>query len=290
MKKRGIIMVLGACVLTVSGIGCGQSSNQSEGTERQKEVAVTEEETQVLQTETEETELPYAERYGFEFGNQKTWEAPYYCYFRNIENDDTEEISVAGYSLEYGDAQYQIGDITRSDPDEDGMITVQIPYTISISYDLLANKEEVEPGSEVYPSQVYATVGLFDYYTGQCVPQKEKAAIGEVNEYMQEYTYDGKTYQIGYTQESQSNHEDGEWQTTNNVNYRLTSTGKADVVLSVRMPENYDGLCLAFYRYGQTKLSEANRDEYSEALPFLESLDEGEIMNDYNFIRLKDIM
>ena len=289
MKKRRIAATLGVCLLAALGTGCGQSPEQSVDMDRQ-DVAATEEEVEVLPTETEETNLPYAERYGFEFDSRLAWEAPYYCYFRNIENDNAEEISVPGYSLEYGDAKYQIGDITKSEPDGDGMITVQIPYIISTSYDLLANNNEVEPGSVVYPSQEYATLGVFDYYTGQRIPEKENAQIGEVNEYMQEYTYADKTYQIGYTMESQSNYEDGEWQTTDNVNYRLTSEGRADIILTVKMPENYDGLCLSFCKGGQTKLSESDGEGYSESLPFLETLDEGETINDYYFIRLKDIM
>ena len=61
-----------------------------------------------------------------------------------------------------------------------------------------------------------------------------------------------------------------------------------DVVYTISMPKEYDGLCLSLYLPGKTEYTE-NREELSEVHTLLEGLDEGGTISDYALIRVSDL-
>lgn len=287
MKKT--VISLGLTVMVLLSAGCGKENVASDG-ENVVEAQGTELVAEPVKSEVVETDMPYAEQNGFDFCAIREWSAPYYTYYRDETSEDLVEIDVTGWSMEHDDAEYKIEDITVSDVDENGMVTVTIPYTIYASYDMVADLQTVDPNVTVYPSYEVGTIGLFDYYTGKTIPSKNDAQVGELYEYVAEYTYEDQTYDIAYVFESTSNFQTQQKTSEDSNKVIFEDAGEIPVCMTILMPCDYDGLCLYFDTKGMTQKVENEDAEYSESEPFMETLESGESLEDYYFMRLSDLM
>ena len=232
----------------------------------------------------------YSEANGLSFTRERSFTAPVFSYFRDPVSG--EPTSIGGLSItDVVDATYTIGDISISEADADGMVQMTLPYhfdfTNIVTQDIY---HEVEGDGRFFPSCKYTLFSLFDYYTGTVFPAKTLSDDNPDLTNTIDITYKDVTYPISYTLSQETNDTYSDWDVDmGNGTATCQNAWTVDVVYTISMPKEYDGLCLYLYLPGKTEYTE-NREELSEVHTLLEGLDEGETISDYALIRVSDLM
>ena len=232
----------------------------------------------------------YSEANGLSFTKERSFTAPVFSYFRDPVSG--EPTSIGGLSItDVVDATYTIGDISISEADADGMVQMTLPYhfdfTNIVTQDIY---HEVEGDGRFFPSCKYTLFSVFDYYTGTVFPAKTLSDDNPDLTNTIDITYKDVTYPISYTLSQETNDTYSDWDVDmGNGTAECQNAWSIDVIYTLSMPKEYDGLCLYLYLPGKTEYTE-NREELSEVHTLLEGLDEGETISDYALIRVSDLM
>ena len=233
----------------------------------------------------------YSEANGLSFTRERSFTAPAFTYFKDPVSG--EPTSIGGLSItNVVDATYTIGDISVSEADADGMVQMTIPYhfdfTATITQDDIY--AEAEGDGMFYTACKYTLFSLFDYYTGTVFPAKTLSDDNPDLTNTIDITYKDVTYPISYTLSQETNDTYSDWDVDmGNGTAECQNAWSIDVIYTLSMPKEYDGLCLYLYLPGKTEYTKS-REELSEAHTFLEDLDEEDTISDYALIRVSDLM
>jgi hypothetical protein len=197
-------------------------------------------------------ELPFAEANGLQFSDLSPLELPGVMYFTDENGNYAEDVSLVQLT-----AVYTFGDITVSEPDEDGKVV----YTIPVSAKLL------NPNDKNGDYQIEG-FGLMDWYTGAVFSASEALNDGDNAMCSSGIVRDDVTYSVYYTLGVQLNSEAGR------QTYRVT------------VPEDYDGLVIFIDNRGRTEYQE--RDIFASEDGHIFGEKEDESFDDYTFIRVSD--
>jgi hypothetical protein len=283
MKKRSLLtiaMVGAIACMAITGCGSaadtsvdtvetvsGTVSDVSEEVETQTE---SETSTDVETTTEEETILPYAEQEELKFSDLSSLEIPFLSYFADEESEADN-----GLEIIQGNATYTLGDITVSEPDEDGNVIYTFSYTLDMGFSV-----EGDLSKSFSYGFSYSLFGLIDYYTGIHFPSKDLRE-DESFEYFTDVEWDGVTYSVGYTKSQEIDY--GEWNVEGNTAIEPISVS---ATITIKAPADYDGAVLFINRNGLLEKPDDDDDDVSEAEPF--EVEEGSTIEDYTFIRLSD--
>lgn len=233
----------------------------------------------------------YSEANGLSFTKEKSYTTPTYVYFRDPSSG--EPTLIGGLSItDVVDSTYTIGDISVSEPDADGMIQMTLPYHFDFTATITQEDiyAEVEGDGRFYPACQYKLFSLFDYYTGTVYPAKHLSDDNPDMTNSFEITYKDVTYPVSYTLSQTTSDSLSDWDIDmGNGTAECQDAWSIDVIYTISMPKDYDGLCLSLYLPGKTEYKEPQK-ELSETTTLLEDLDEGETINDYALIRVSDLM
>ena len=228
-------------------------------------------------------DLPYAEEMGLEFTEDTVLYAPFFSY---LEKNGEYVPTVEGLSFtSMGDMEYSIGSVSLSEPDEEGLVTLDILVTASCS-SLLENVRSYENDPQLSCFMQFSGFGFFDYYSGYTLPFKG-LVDNDSAESSVEFQVEGKIVPVSGTKSN-------EW----SYRWRFGSWSKYDtwqnellweisLKYSATYPADYDGLCLAMYKPGKTEYEEADTEEVPESEPLL---GEDGVAEDYYCLRVTDLL
>ena len=228
-------------------------------------------------------DLPYAEEMGLEFTEDTVLYAPFFSYLvKNGEYVPT----VEGLSFtSMGDMEYSIDSVSLSEPDEEGLVTLDILVTASCS-SLLENVRGYENDPQLSCYIRYSGFGFFDYYSGYTIPFK--GLVGDdSSESSVEFQVAGESVPVSGTRSSEwsSRWRFGSWSKYDTWQDELL--WELSLNYSFKYPADYDGLCLALYKPGATEYGELDTEEIPESEPLLE---EDETAEDYYCLRVTDLL
>ena len=281
MKKKFGVMLVGMLMLG-SLSGCGEKETVETTTEVSTEVT-TEATTEAT---TEEPEVVgYSEENGLVFSETIDAETPTYSYYKDEAGNISEECD--GVKVVQGTATYKLGDIECSEVDDEGYVIYKIPYTYKCEVGMILPGDVAAKCPEVQCS----TIGLFDYYTGICAPDADiKIDEGDSEkgfDYSTEFEYEGKTYDIYYSVTATM--DEGSWnQKEVDEGLHVYKFLTHSMVITVKAPEDYDGLCLYLSTEGKTSYKELNEevdDSEQEKL-----LDDGKTASNFICVRVSDLL
>ena len=228
-------------------------------------------------------DLPYAEEMGLEFTEDTVLYAPFFSYLKiNGEYVPT----VEGLSFtSMGDMEYSIGSVSLSEPDEEGLVTLDILVTASGS-SLWENVRGYENDPQHSWSMRYTDFSFFDYYSGYTLPFKG-LVDNDSAESSVEFQVEGKIVPVSGTKSSEwsSRWRFGSWSKYDTLQDELFF--EISLKYSATYPADYDGLCLALYKPGSTEYKELDTEEVPESEPLLE---EDETAEDYYCLRVTDLL
>lgn len=230
-----------------------------------------------------EEAVPYAEEMGLEFTEDTVLSAPFLSYLRK----NGEYVpSVEGLSFtSMGDMEYRIDSVSLSEPDGEGLVTLDILVTATCS-SLWENVTGSENDPQLGSAMMYYDFSFFDYYSGYTIPFKE--FVGDDSaESSVEFQVGGESVPVSGTKFRESS-----------SRWRFGSLSKYDTwqnellweysfKYSISYPAGYDGLCLALYKPGSTEYKEPDTEEVPESEPLLE---EDETAEDYYCLRVTDLL
>ena len=213
------------------------TTTEATTTEATTTEATTEETTEA--TTEEPAPLPYAEENGLTFSPLSN-DYSLTTYTFPLDHETHEDLSSDIAEGIPTPAQFTFGEITRTEPDENGYVTITIPYSISTNSDVLL-KSDVNFSAHCY----FWFLDLHDYYTGLIFNHELNNETLEFTE----ITWDEKTYNIGVSEAVESNNDSGytlvEEQEGGNL-YRRNFT--YNITITIYAPADYDGLVLRGYR------------------------------------------
>ena len=228
-------------------------------------------------------DLPYAEEMGLEFTEDTVLYAPFFSYIeKNGEYVPTVE-SLSFTSM--GDMEYSIYSVSLSEPDEEGMVTLDILVTASGSSLL-----EMVRGYENDPQLNYHSWGnsfsFFDYYSGYTIPARDMEGDDSAESSV-EFQVEGKIVPVSMAKSSEasSRWRFGSWSKYDTWQNELFF--EISLNYSFRYPADYDGLCLALYKPGKTEYKELDTEEVPESEPLLV---EDRTAEDYYCLRVTDLL
>jgi hypothetical protein len=282
MKRRNLLTIaMVGAIACMAMTGCGSKADTSVDTveavsetvadvsEEVETQTESETSTDVETTTEEEIILPYAEQEELKFSDLSSFEIPFLSYFTDDKSEADDELNLAP-----GNATYTLGDITVSEPDEDGNVIYTFPYTLNM--DVVIEGGATKDFGIGYSYQLF---GSMDYYTGIKFPSKD-LKDDESFEYYTDVEWDGVTYSVGYSSGQEGS---GSW-SADGDNAILSVIVNATI--TIKAPADYDGgAVLVINRNGLTEIPDDD-DEVSEAKPF--EVEEGSTIEDYTFIRLTD--
>jgi hypothetical protein len=245
-----------------------EADNGSEVTEDAAENEAVEE-----VTEEAAQEVAFAEANGLQFSDLSSLEIPGFLYFED-ENGNYTEDGLEGVSLIQPTFRYTFGDITVSEPDEDGNVVYTISYT---------KEGELAYEGEGNFNMGFISTGLsiMDYYTGTVFAERDLQNDDSYDIYT-DVVWDDVTYSVGYTKSI--SWDSGGWQQDESgINRNLLS---GYTICTITAPADYDGLVLCIDNRGNTEYEEQDVDNVSEAHIF--GTEEDESFDDCTFIRVSD--
>jgi len=227
--------------------------------------------------------VPYAEEQGLEFVTDREFQIPVFFY----QTKDGEYLPNTKDRLiePLRDADYTITELSLSEPDANGMVELTLSYTID------ASAYAIFDGSSDNTQSRYTMFNFFDYYSGYTL-----LAISLSNNSSKKSTetllsYGGEERSVTWDTLRDSKHE---WNTSYNKydQQEAELNTKSIFTYSLRFPAEYDGLCLAIYKNGNTEYSESWEEEEKvyESEPLHEWMDEGETKDDYYFLRVSELL
>lgn len=230
-----------------------------------------------------EEAVPYAEEMGLEFTQNTVFSAPFFSYLRK----NGEYVpSVEGLSFtSMGDMEYSIDSVSLSEPDDEGLVTLDILMTATCS-SLWENVSGYENDPQLGTSMRYSAFGFFDYYSGYKVPFKDFVGDGS-SESSAEFQVEGKIVPVSMARSSEasSRWRFGSWSKYNTWQNELFF--EISLKYNATYPADYDGLCLALYKPGWTEYKELDTEELPESEPLLE---EDETAKDYCCLRVTELL
>ena len=212
--------------------------------------------------------------------------------------------------IEQGNATYNLTKCKRSDPDPEGYVTYDIEYKINAPTKFGITAGSAESKNAWYYNQVAEEMMLCDEYTGlifsvQDLYGEEGLIYDSTVEWNDmEYHITGTTESMWSNDEKNENRVDENWA----ISYSpLTTVTWAEAVavntvkIEVRVPAEYEGLCLALEKHGVNDYTDPNVEdedyEYdaSETFTdryFFEPEEDGTVRKpeDYYIVRLKDFI
>ena len=225
--------------------------------------------------ETAAIPLPYAEKQGFRFSMQMyaTGVGPQYL----VTGDGR-------FAPAFNKADIVLTSAVRSKPDGEGYVTYTLTYEGTAYPDFVYFYASDNHEYSMWVTGLGAP-SMMDYYTGTVFPNRQlvdDSAFG----YASEFTWEGETYAVEYgvslVWEHHLSREDfiGGVRGYGTSYYLLTQL--------VKVPDEYDGLCLAWYR-GDPKKYNWRDDEIGK--PYLLCDTEGfTTIDDYSFMRLDTVL
>lgn len=230
-----------------------------------------------------EEAVPYAEEMGLEFTEDTVLHAPFLSYLRK----NGEYVpSVEGLSFtSMGDMEYRIDSVSLSEPDGEGLVTLDILVTATCS-SLWENVNGYENDPQLGTPMRYNDFSFFDYYSGYTIPFKE--FVGDDSaESSVEFQVEGKIVPVSGTKsvEGSSRWRFGSWSKYDTWQDEVFF--EISLKYSATYPAGYDGLCLALYKPGSTEYKELDTEEVPESEPLL---DEDETAEDYYCLRVTDLL
>lgn len=231
-----------------------------------------------------EEAVPYAEEMGLEFTEDTVLSAPFFSYLRK----NGEYVpSVEGLTFtSLGDMEYRIDSVSLSEPDGEGLVTLDILVT-GVGSSLWENVHGYENDPQLFSSSHSQGLdfSFFDYYSGYTIPFKE--FVGDDSaESSVEFQVEGKIVPVSGTRsmESSSRWRFGSWSKYDTWQNELL--WEISLKYSATYPAGYDGLCLALYKPGKTEYKEPDT-EIPESEPLL---DEDETAEDYYCLRVTELL
>lgn len=230
-----------------------------------------------------EEAVPYAEEMGLEFTEDTVLYAPFFSY---IEKNGEYVPTVEGLSFtSMGDMEYSIYSVSLSEPDEEGMVTLDILVTASGSSLL-----EMVRGYENDPQLNYHSWGnsfsFFDYYSGYTIPARDMEGDDSAESSV-EFQVEGKIVPVSRVSSTETSYRwrFGSWSKYDTWQDELL--WELSFNYSFKYPADYDGLCLALYKPGNTEYGEADTEEVPESEPLLV---EDRTAEDYYCLRVTDLL
>ena len=161
------------------------------------------------------------------------------------------------------------GEMTKSEPDENGYVTVTIPITQKHSSQVITASRD----ASFYSGYYRWTFDFFDAYTGKMIEWSDYNS--EKNDYDIKYTnveWEGRTYTISARMEDVDDNSDEYFNYIGEAEggYLFEMNIEKTSNMIVTMPYDYDGLCLVNYE-------DLVDDSYYEALKKLYGQDEPEV-------------
>lgn len=231
----------------------------------------------------EET-VPYAEEMGLEFTEDTVLHAPFFSYL--VKNGEYVP-SVEGLSFtSMGDMEYRIDSVSLSEPDGEGLVTLDILVTATSS-SLLENVRGYENDPQLSCFMQFSDFGFFDYYSGYTLPFKG-LVDNDSAESSVEFQVEGKIVPVSGTKSNEwsSRWRFGSWSKYDTWQNELL--WEISLKYSATYPADYDGLCLAMYKPGSTEYKEFDAEEIPESKPLLG--EDGAGAENYYCLRVTDLL
>ena len=228
-------------------------------------------------------DLPYAEEMGLEFTEDTVLYAPFFSYL--VKNGEYVP-SVEGLTFtSMGDMEYRIDSVSLSEPDEEGLVTLDILVT-GVGSSLWENVHGYENDPQLFSSSQGLDFSFFDYYTGYRIPARDMEGDDSAESSV-EFQVEGKIVPVSGTRsmESSSRWRFGSWSKYDTWQNELL--WEYSFKYSATYPADYDGLCLALYKPGRTEYKELDTEEISESKPLL---GEDRTAEDYCCLRVTDLL
>ena len=227
-------------------------------------------------TEGEPLPEPYFSEYGIVCEELKDFDKPIdMSIVENgelVEKDDT--------WLEYDKAYYTFGEIMSEPAEEEGYITVTIPYDINIPYDWCIDSSFSRSAEWRYSIPI---IDVCDYYTGIKVRLGSLPANGSTEGY-QVYEWEGNTYSMTVMMSREKDSRYYDWISEGNIE-REPHKDSYSCVISITMPEDYDGAVLFCSNKGDLRSTSTQTGESDSRNRYV--CDENK-PEDYTFFRLSD--
>ena len=228
-------------------------------------------------------DLPYAEEMGLEFTEDTVLYAPFFSYLKiNGEYVPT----VEGLSFtSMGDMEYSIDSVSLSEPDDEGLVTLDILVTASGS-SLWENVRGYENDPQLSCSMMYTDFSFFDYYSGYTIPARDMEGDDSAESSV-EFQAEGKIVPVSMAKSSEgsSRWRFGSWSKYDTLQDELL--WELSFNYSFKYPADYDGLCLALYKPEATEYEELDTEEIPESEPLLV---EDRTAEDYYCLRVTDLL
>ncbi len=231
-------------------------------------------------TEGEPLPEPYCVKNNITFENLQDMELPFAAAF----SKDGEIVEIDGLWADVGMAHYSFGEIRIEPSEQEGYIDVTIPYEVSLSAEVYLDTTKFSGGFRIEASWAAFSVG--DIYTGLLVPSQGTYG-SETNEYIRNYEWNGNTYTVSYTKDTNSESGFSDWTGGDESIYNCTFDLAADIVYTITVPEEYDGAVLAIERNGKDEVKLRTDEETDEKdIHFLDEHD----ADYYIFYQLSDLI
>lgn len=294
MIKSRFVLIPVSLLSVFLVVSCGKTEdvvNETVGAETTEITEITEsepEETQITETETEETELPlpWAEQNGLTFACDEL-EMPFW-HGMILDGSVIEEL---GFIESTG--TYSVPSVSVSESEQEGYVEYTIDYSVDDPLDAVI-PYSVTDHTDSY-SPLFKLYGMMDYYTGTVIVSDSDNYLYHMDEWHTfDVEYEGTNYEISFigsrTDEVARNDafdldsDNWEWNCEVIFHYQII----------IRVPEDYDGLILFIDLSGDDEPDDYSYDPYDQNFeisePHVFGSEEGELIEDYQFVRVADLM
>lgn len=235
-----------------------------------------------------EEAVPYAEEMGLEFTEDTVLHAPFLSYLRK----NGEYVpSVEGLTFtSLGDMEYRIDSVSLSEPDGEGLVTLDILVTATSS-SLWENVRGYENDPQLEVNTQNYSFSFFDYYSGDTISFKYMGNSIDFANIFVEFQVQGESVPVSGTsyRETSDRWRFGSWSKYDTWQEELLR--EFSFKYSFSYPAGYDGLCLALYKPGVTEYvehKENNSEDVPESKPLLG--EDGTGAENYYCLRVTELL
>lgn len=190
-------------------------------------------------TEGEPLQAPYCIQNNIPFESMADRDLPYVNYFL-VDGEPSEK---KGMWFDKGIAHYTFGEITSEPAEQEGFVKITIPFKINMPATMYVNSELSDGAAS--SGFTYPLFKVADYYTGILVPPESLHSSDEMESF-KEYEWNSTTYSIEYSQKVELSQSSWSGWTFDHVTtWRNETSRHAEAVLTIVIPEDYDGVVLA---------------------------------------------
>lgn len=235
-------------------------------------------------TEGEPLPAPYCAENNIAFDSLADMDLPFdICFEENGERTD-----LTGMWMDVGMAHYTFGEVTCEPAEQEGYVKITLPCEIDLSALIYADAELSNGAYTV--RYTYPLFNVADYYTGICVPSRNLHGSDKVDLF-KEYEWNGASYSIEYSKEINLETGVSDWEYERESIYHKEWFGSGDFVMTIIIPEDYDGAVLYIIKNGLTvSFSEETTDGETSTDAKDEYLLDKVDPENYIFYRLSDLM